>query len=308
MLRPPLWILLLTLPVAIASAEEPFRVEIAQGTTEACLVARGLSSNSELSTIGLQERTNSSWPARNFAGMPVVYEGKWSPYVWALDATVLAGTSDAPLQRRKELAGELLSSLREHTQKIGLERFVFYDFNYNYVGHDLKAPWYSALANGFAAIGLMHISKVLADPSLLDIARSYLLPLPTALSYRAADGTDWFLEYVSDDLPNGGSAVVNGHYGALIALHEWSRRTNDCRFAEAVIGGLHTLRAWYPRIVRDQFFAYAMDHLDIKDYGQERAVRQAEGACRLWPDASLCATAVHMRELDGSWKAAGIVK
>lgn len=188
---------------------------------------------------------------------------RWSPYAWAQNAAALDSLSNDK-ERLNRTADELLRELAKHSDDHGALRVVRYDFTYVFDQNTLSAPWYSALGNSIAAIGLMHISEATGRKDVNEFALSYLKAIEPELSHRDDKGRIWFSEYVTTSLPEGRVDVINGHFGSIVAFYEWRNRNKDRQFDEIIIAGLKTMHDYLPLMIQDGYFFYARGYPHIK--------------------------------------------
>lgn len=279
------------------ASTEGAAADIAAASRAASQGFLSLTDYSALEELSVTPTTNYAWLEGGMKEpLPFELPARWSPFWWSVNAAAVLGhKGDLPKDAIERLAERLTDVLNAHTQHVDDSSLVFYDFTFKVGEMTLTPPWYSALGNAYAALGLMNLGAALDDETYMAAALQYLIPIPSQLSYEL-DGDLWFGEYVTslDDRYDVG--VINGHFTALAALQEWRIRTGDTRFDQDIERGLRTLDRWLPIVHRGSFTAYARDMLWMRDYGQERAMNQAQAACLISSLASLCDTARHYRE------------
>lgn len=233
-----------------------------------------------------------TWLKGDRSALPRPMPKRWSPFMWCSNASIIAGhAKDLPSEEIKTLSTILLEMLDKNSHDVDGRRYTFYDFDYQAAHYPMVAPWYSALGNGFAAIGLMHLSDATGDRTLMAQAHRYLQSINSPTLSYWLDGDFWFSEYAASLENPRDHGVINGHFAAIGALHEWQHRTGSHEFSGSIANGLRTMERWLPRVMMDGYFAYARETPNTPDYGQQRAVNQARAAYELTGSARLRAIA-----------------
>jgi hypothetical protein len=170
------------------------------------------------------------------------------------------------LRRAEDQARRLLDRATEHRGAWYLP--YPFDFSLHGMAHErLRAPWYSAMAQGQALSLFVRLHELTRDPTYRRAAdgvfASFLQPGPRLVPGRVAgaglppaaapwvvfvDGRGylWLEEYAS----RRPDRTFNGHIFAAWGLWDYWRMTRDGRAAQLWDGALTTLRAYYPTMRR----------------------------------------------------------
>lgn len=119
------------------------------------------------------------------------------------------------------------------TETIGGREVVRFDYDFDYPIYDLKAPWYSGMAQGHAAIVFLAAYVITDNDVYLEYARKSvaLFRIPTksgGVMVPLKDGSVWFEEYADPvksftETPK----VLNGHNFAVDGLFFYWHLTKD---------------------------------------------------------------------------------
>lgn len=234
--------------------------------------------------LGLEQHENPTY-ANSDSLFEKPHGDRWSAYLWAQNAGALPSLKHDP-ERMEATRAALLADLAPHVGG----GFVLARYDYSFApGVVMNDPWRSAFSNAVVAIGLMHLGAH-------DAALDYLVKIETDLSGED-EGRTWFIEYLDNE---DRVDVMNGHFFAVAAMHEYGRQTGDMRFDGAIKRGLETMDYQLPLMVDDarKCFLYAKG-FDACDYGQQRAVNFAEASCAIYEP--LCDDAKIYREKFKEW-------
>ncbi len=249
--------------------------------------------------LSLEAHSNPTWASSGNLFEREQNPARWSPYVWASNASALQSiANDKP--RLDVTIKALLDEMSANSiiDDEGHYR-VIYRYPYVFDKYSISAPWYSAFGNAAIAIGLMHIRTLTGDTSRDYLIEDYLDTVITNYSYKTPQGNTWFAEYVSNDLPNGHVSVINGHFFVIAAMYEWKHLKNTEKYDKHISAGLDTMRDELPKFIQNGYFSYADGFPHIKDYGQQRAVNFAVASCELRDE--ICPIAVRYQKLFSSW-------
>jgi heparosan-N-sulfate-glucuronate 5-epimerase len=152
--------------------------------------------------------------------------------------------TDDPDRRKKFflVADWLCSHLEQNPQGLAVWQHHF-DWEYR---HTLKAPWYSALAQGQGISVLVRAHKEVQDARYLDAAARALASFykPTkegGVAFTDERGDLWFEEYIVSPPTH----ILNGFIWALWGIHDYFLATQDSSaqqlFSRAVQTLLHNL-------------------------------------------------------------------
>ncbi|MEE9942794.1 D-glucuronyl C5-epimerase family protein [Pseudomonas asiatica] len=249
--------------------------------------------------LSLQAHNNPTWAASSAPFEREQNPARWSPYVWASNASALQSIANDK-QRLDSTIKALLDEMSANSiiDDEGNYR-VIYRYPYVFDKYPISAPWYSAFGNASIAVGLMHIRNLTGDTSRDWLIDDYLNTVITKYSYKTPEGNTWFAEYVSDDLPNGHVSVINGHFFVIAAMYEWRNLKKTDKYDKYISAGLDTMRDELPKFIQNGYFSYADGFPHIKDYGQQRAVNFAAASCELRD--SICPIAVRYQKLFNTW-------
>lgn len=120
-----------------------------------------------------------------------------------------------------------------------------YEFDYeNHGGEVLRAPWWSAMAQGQALSLFSRIAGAQNETKWTDAAHRVFASLARAdqsppLRFVDEAGLTWFEEYVSDSTEP--MKVVNGHLFTMIGIYDYWRLTKSGEAATLFNQGLNTM-------------------------------------------------------------------
>ena len=213
------------------------------------------------------------------------------------------------------MADALVRVLEPHIQGVGLERYVRNRFDYNYLYHKIKSPFFGAFMNNVTACGLLFLYEatgieryiLLADRLLMtSVDQASAIPL----SSDRGEGDFWLHEYVFMTDERGPWAdiqatkiwsqtrIYNGHIHALLPLMRMRVMTGSSDYDEAIEKAVATMAKWLPRqIYEDKYFSYGPDMPIYPDYGQKRALHLMEALSVLTGDSDIAAATKDAREL-----------
>lgn len=125
-----------------------------------------------------------------------------------------------------------------------------YDFNFSVHGDTtqmLRAPWYSAMAQGQALSAFVRMFEATNDPQWRLAADATFLSLLQAPDSTApfssrvdTKGRLWFEEYPRYPVADS-EMVLNGHIFAMYGLHDYWQLTKDDNARKLFLGGLSTI-------------------------------------------------------------------
>jgi len=199
--------------------------------------------------------------------------------------------------------------------------YVTNEFDYGYIGLTFQNGFRGAFMSNHTAYGYIDLYEATGNKAYLETAYALLRSSAFCetdevfLHWEDEEGYLWLNEYVFKITPEEEARakligmtpgpdgwfraeVFNGHISALIAYIRYEQVTGTKEFDEVIRRSIATAERYLPdQIFEDRYFAY-MNHFYLwPDYGQERAVRLAQGLCEISPSESLCATAQRMEAL-----------
>ena len=148
-------------------------------------------------------------------------------------------TADPDRKRKFLVAANWLLSHLERNPK-GL---VVWNHHFNWEYRDtLRAPWYSALAQGQGISALVRACKVSGDARYLDAARSAFASFQRPIAEGGVAVTDesgdlWFEEYIVSPPTH----ILNGFIWALWGVFDYALATNEPAAHELFTRGVRTL-------------------------------------------------------------------
>jgi hypothetical protein len=153
--------------------------------------------------------------------------------------------------------------------------------------------WRSAFANALTAQGYLHLWQLTGERQYLYLARFLFRGMvddSAPEGYRLYEiddeGALWYLGIAA---PGGVSLkIYNEHSAVVFAMVHYYNVTGDRGYAWQIRMGLTTMAVTLPGQIQNGYFSYGPAWPDIIDYGQERAVLHADGACQLTLDPGLC--------------------
>ena len=168
----------------------------------------------------------------------------------------LYNTTGSDEARRKLVlsADWLVENLESNPWGIAVWNHHF-DFEYR---DTLKAPWYSALAQGQGLSLRVRAHKETNDPTYLDTGRrafeAFLLPVDKGgVTWEWPAGDIWFEEYLLDPPTH----ILNGFIWALWGVYDYSLATGDHKATELFQRAVATLKRRLP--------AYEWGHWSLYD-------------------------------------------
>ena len=148
-------------------------------------------------------------------------------------------TSD-PIRREKffRIADWLCANLETNPHGLAVWNHHF-DWEYR---DTLRAPWYSALAQGQGVSVLLRAHKESGNPTYLDAARRAFTTFEEPITKGGVAFTDnsgdlWFEEY----LVSPPTHILNGFIWALWGVHDYSVATGDTSASDLFQRGIRTL-------------------------------------------------------------------
>jgi hypothetical protein len=133
--------------------------------------------------------------------------------------------------------------------EVGPAWFYPYDFDFAVHGdttQTLQAPWYSAMAQGYALTAFARLAEYSGDARWVDAARATFESMtlgPAAdrpwVSWVDADKNLWLEEYPRPGVTDS-EKVLNGHGFALYGLYDYWQLTGDSRALPLISGAVAT--------------------------------------------------------------------
>lgn len=261
-----------------------------------------LSDTSQLRASSMATSSHTVWnadPNRDLLPIDVMRAGTGTPLASELPrAAGILATHKGSGPHIEAAASELIRLAGMIHDNVGSYRFTRYDVapGGEPPGLPYNPPWHSALGNAFLAVMHMHLSVALDDPSQMDVAHKYLIPITTPMLSSTDDAGFLWLQEIADDHYADGIGIFNGHFTALNILNEWRLRTGSTEFVEIVHRALDTFKHYRPlSLVNDKannhFCDYAATLPGVPDYGPVRAVNHARGAADIRSDLEPVAVA-----------------
>jgi hypothetical protein len=225
----------------------------------------------------------------------------FNPYAFAQNCGILLAE-----YRRRGLRDSEWQVL-EYLDQIARDYFVYlpsgnlqveHRFAYHFAAgtpNEIHFPtgWRSAFANALTAEGYLHLWQLTGEHQYLYLARLLyrgMVDDSAPEGYRLYeiddDGMLWYLGIAAP----GGIAlkIYNEHSAVVFAMVHYYNVTGDQGYTWQIRMGLSTMAVALPGQIQNGYFSYGPAWPDIIDYGQERAVLQAGGACQLTLDPGLC--------------------
>lgn len=179
------------------------------------------------------------------------------------------------------IAEALFGRMMDYTEVQGDARFIIYDFDRAYEGHELKAGWVSAYGNGAAIAGTLVLDRCWPDERYVEVAyelaEAYSVTSRDGLWFTRVtpEGFLWFEEIPVDDEPQ---MILNGHITAVTGLYYlWDREGQDPEILERLQAGITSVHRYGREFRRPgQINCYDLSPPCHDDYGPERTVRQQD--------------------------------
>jgi hypothetical protein len=252
--------------------------------------------------------TNQTWSPQAPDDIPVPWPPRWvqlgqsfNPYFFAKNSAVLLGE-----HRRRGLRG-IEWEVVEYLDQVARAYLVYlpsgnvqveHRFAYDFAAdspHEMHVPtgWRSAFANALTAEGYLHLWKLTGESQHLHLARSLyrgIVDDSAPEGYRLYEiGEDGELWYLGAAAPGGISLkIYNEHSAVVFAMVHYYNETGNQGYTRQIRMGLTTMAVALPGQMQNGYFSYGPKWPDIVDYGQERAVLHADGACQVTRDPGLC--------------------
>ena len=238
----------------------------------------------------------------------------FSPWFFAKNCAAVLGHVRANGRTRlmDEMSDYLLSVAEPHIETLGSFRYVRNDFEYSFLWHKFRKPFYGAFMNSVTAFGLLQLYEATGMERLILLADRLLMSCCSAdgpIPLCSGNGHDfWLHEYVfrSDGGPVEFSVcgdwnlarIYNGHMHALFGFLRFQAMTSVADYDSTIDKATATMAHWLPLQCYDgRYFSYSPDMPIYPDYGQERAVRLAEGLGALMENSTISGAGAAMREL-----------
>jgi hypothetical protein len=166
---------------------------------------------------------------------------------------------------------------------------LFFPYRFDLPEFGLKAPWFSALAQGVAISVFAQRHALERDPVWLDRYRKALASLEPGkgLAEEGPDGSLWFLEYPSEQAPH----VLNGMMGVLLELHRAGGIVPDTLASDLFERGFKGLLARLPGFDRRGFSHYSLGGRPASRNYHRMHIRQLRELNLIHPDPLLKAYA-----------------
>ena len=147
-----------------------------------------------------------------------------------------------------EAAIEIAAKLREIAIESRGALFIPYDFDFAMHGiaaETLRAPWYSAMAQGLALSMYVRLYQATGERRYFDSAD---------LTFRSLEllgpGSEPWVDYVEDgylwleEYPTDKDHTLNGYLFALFGLYDYWNETGDARAEQLLLGSVTTIREY----------------------------------------------------------------
>jgi hypothetical protein len=159
-------------------------------------------------------------------------------------------------------------------------------------------PWTSGMSQGTAVQALGRAGKLLADPSLTDVAlRSLTLfeqPPPTGVRVNDTFGAFYLIYSFAP-----GQRVLNGHLQSVIGLYDLAQITGDPRAQSLFAAGEAEARAIVPRYDTGKWSLY--DQRTESDLSYHQLVTTfLENLCKRTSVAVYCDTATRFKDYESA--------
>lgn len=244
------------------------------------------------------------------------YNQKFSPWSFTKNCAAVLGhvRRHGKSELMREMAEALVCVLMPHIQGIGLNRYVRNSFEYHYLHHKMKSPFYGAFMNNVTAYGLLYLFEATGVERHLLLADRLLMtsvdPVSVIpLSSDNAEGDFWLHEYVFMTDEHGPwvqmqiskiwsqARIYNGHIHALLPLMRMRVMTGSCDYDQPIEKAVATMKKWLPRQVYEgRYFSYSPDMPIFPDYGQKRALHLMESLSLLTGDVDITAASTAAKE------------
>lgn len=156
-----------------------------------------------------------------------------------------------------------MDALLKRTDKTKYGPYFPYTFDFPLHGdadNTIRAPWYSAMAQGQVLSALIRLYEATGDNEWLDRAGEVFTSLATVYgadqvtnpdmqpwtTFVDQDGFLWFEEYAGGGVPP--MRVLNGHIFAIYGLYDFWRVTKSATAEALLDGGLATVVHYVPRL------------------------------------------------------------
>jgi hypothetical protein len=231
----------------------------------------------------------------------------FSPWYFAKNCSAVLGhvRAHGKSDLMKEMAREIVAVMDPHLYTVGSYKYISNDFNFNYLWHEIKPPFYGAFMNNVTAQGLLNLYEATDAEYYLLLADRLMLtstdlgaPIPLC---SIGSGDFWLHEYVFKleatvkrwvQFNRSGdwymTRIYNGHIHALLPLMRIREMTGTRDYDDAISSAIATMRDWIPfQNYQDKYFSYSPDLPIYPDYGQRRAVHLTESLANLTGDIEL---------------------
>lgn len=245
------------------------------------------------------------------------YNQKFSPWAFTRNCAAVLGhvQRNGKSELMRDMADALVRVLEPHIQAIGLNRYVRNRFEYHYLHHKMKSPFFGAFMNNVTAYGLLYLYEATGVERHLLLADRLLMtsvdPVSVIpLSSDKGDGDFWLHEYVFMTDEHGPWAdiqvskiwsqarIYNGHIHALLPLMRMRAMTGSSDYDEPIEKAVATMAKWLPhQVYQEKYFSYSPDMPIFPDYGQKRALHLMEALSLLTGDPDITAAAENAKEI-----------
>lgn len=125
-------------------------------------------------------------------------------------------------------------------------------YNFPLPIYNLKAPWFSAMANGLALQVLIKAHEITLDSKYLIAAKSLLNAFfieieDGSVTYKDSVDQWWYEEYVSHDQYSKISRVLNGMIFTVLGIYDYYKYTNDPNAKLLFDKGVNSIKKEIPK-------------------------------------------------------------
>ena len=141
------------------------------------------------------------------------------------------------------------------------ENYALLPYDFFWPHYNLKAPWFSALANGLTLQVLIKAHEMTQDLKYLIAAKGLLNAFfieveDGGITYKDSPNEWWYEEYASNDKDAKISRVLNGMMFTVLAIYDYYEYTNDADAKLLFDKGVNSLKKEIPKYNDNGYFYY----------------------------------------------------
>jgi len=157
------------------------------------------------------------------------------------------------------------------------ENYSLLQYNFPLPIYNLKAPWFSAMAHGYALQVLIKAHETTHDIRYLIAAKSLLNAFFVevkhgGITYKDTPNDWWYEEYASNEKNAKISRVLNGMLFTVLGIYDYYKYTNDAEAKLLFDKGINSIKKEISKYNDNGYSYYDLLGMPAKDYHQTHVV------------------------------------